>query len=228
MNIAIFNALMAIRNKNNSIDIDPGPYFPTIKDIPFLLDLNHGLKYYLNGYGNFLGSNISILTKSDGVTPCYIYNDDFSSKSKTTNVPYIQLNNAYFKQINLLESLSTFTIDLLCLPEKTSNNVELILGLNDDITGIFYNGIDQVINYYNNGSLIATTSVFFDGWTNISLSIDSSTSTNILNIGNNVEGYHWDSMSAGYTIPSINLSSVLIGSDRFLSKSKIGPITINK
>lgn len=225
MNIQIFNALMAIRNKNSSIDIDPGSYFPTIKDIPFLLDLNHGLKYYLNGYGNFLDSNLSILTKSDGVTPCYIYNDDFSSKSKTTNVPYISLNNAYIKQINLLETLDTFTINLLCWPEKTSNDVELILGLNDDTTGIFYNGIDQVINYYNNGSLIATTSVFFDGWTNISLSIGT---TNILNVGNNVEGYYWDSMSAGYTIPSISLSSILIGSDRFLSNSKIGPITINK
>lgn len=225
MNTAIFNALMSIRN--SSIDIDPGSYFPTIKDIPFLLDLNHGLKYYLNGYGSFLGSNLSILTKSDGLTPCYIYNDDFSSKSKTTNVPYIQLNNSYIKQINLLKTLSSFTIDLLCWPDKTSNDVELILGLNEDTTGIFYNGIDQVINYYNNGSLIATTSVFFDGWTNISLTIDEST-TNVFNVGNNVEGYHWDSMSAGYTIPSISLSSILIGSDRFLSKSKIGQITINK
>ena len=225
MNTAIFNALMQYRLKNSSIDIDPGPYFPTIKDIPFLLDLNHGLKYYLNGYGNFLGSSLSILTKSDGLTPCYIYNDDFSSKSKTTEVPCIELNNAYIKQINLLKTLDTFTIDLLCWPKKSSNNVELILGLNEDITGIFYNGIDQVINYYNNGSLISSTSVFFDGWTNISLSIDT---INTLNIGNSVEGYHWDSISAGYTIPSISLSSILIGSDRFLSNSKIGPITINK
>ena len=228
MNTAIFNALMQYRLKNSSIDIDPGPYFPTIKDIPFLLDLNHGLKYYLNGYGNFLDfldSKLSILTQTDGVTPCYIYNDDFSSKSKTTNVPYIALNNTYIKQINLLETLGTFTIDMLCWPEKTSNNVELILGLNDDTTGIFYNGIDKVINYYNNGSLIATTSVFFDGWTNISLTIGTS---NTFNVGNNVEGYHWDSISAGYTIPSVNLSSILIGSDRFLSSSKIGPITINK